>query len=249
MRKITCIVLFFFLAWGVGCVIMKKPLCNPLFAFAKQVPVSLSSLQSYPGNMVFSGSRAKRQIALTFDDGPDLLFTPQILNVLKAHHVHATFFLMAERAQKYPQIVRRIKNEGHAVGGHTYSHLNLLKAKSDRFEWEMKKSEEVLRPLLGYNPRLFRPPYGAATKQQLKWLHKHGYTVVHWDVDSLDWKQLSAKQITQNILRQAKPGSIILLHSASGKGGDLTGTVQALPGVIKALKAAHLEFVTVPEIL
>lgn len=211
---------------------------------------SLTELRrKYKDSFIFQGSTAKKQIALTFDDAPDDLYTPQVLEILRKNGVKATFFVLGSQAAEHPDMVRRIAREGHVVGNHSYGHAQLKKLSQEKFIDEIVKSEQVLKPLIGYTPRLVRPPYGAVNDEELAWLVEQGYLTVNWNVDPEDWKGKAGSEILQRSLDTAGPGSIILMHSATGPGGNLQGTVDALPGLIEALRGKGYELVTLPELL
>ncbi|KPV59175.1 polysaccharide deacetylase [Paenibacillus sp. A3] len=212
--------------------------------------LSLSQLvRKYPELLLLRGSGASRQVALTFDDAPDTTFTPQVLDVLKKYQVRATFFLVGAQAEKHPEMVKRIVREGHVIGNHSYSHKLFTKLSDDLFQSQVLQTQQALKRLIGYSPRLLRPPYGEISESQLLWASEHGYRIVNWNVDSLDWKQLGQEKVTSNILTHVKPGSIILQHSGGGPEQDLNGTVKALPTVIQTLKSRNLKMVTLPELL
>lgn len=213
-------------------------------------PMTLADLRKkYPSTFLLNGSQDKRQVALTFDDGPDRQFTPQILDVLKEHNVKATFFLVGNRVMANPDIMERIIREGHEVGNHSYNHPNLPKLADSKFQWQITEANKVIANHSGYEPKFFRPPYGAISEEQLKWVASQNMKMVNWNVDSLDWKGLSAEEVETNILSNITYGAIILQHSAGGEGEDLSGTVKALPQVIKKLKADQVEFVTISTLL
>jgi len=215
-----------------------------------QRKLSLAELvRKYPDIFKVSGPAREKKIALTFDDGPDDRFTPQVLDALRENGVKATFFVLGSQANERPALIRRMVREGHVVGNHSYSHANLPKLSVDKFQSQIENTEAVLRQLTGYAPRLIRPPYGAINEEQVQWVSEHHYLIVNWNVDSLDWKSLKADQVLSNILRQTKPGSIILQHSGGASTQDLSGTVQALGPLISKLKSAGYTFVTVPELL
>lgn len=203
----------------------------------------------YPDTFKLRGSSQEKKVALTFDDGPDTRFTPKVLDALKANQVKATFFVLGSQASTHPDIVRRIVREGHVIGNHSYSHANLPTLTVDKFQSQIMNTENVLQGLVGYAPKLIRPPYGAINEEQVRWIADHHYLIVNWNVDSLDWKSLNADQVLQNIMQQTKPGSIILQHSGGADSQDLSGTVQAIGPLIAKLKAAGYTFVTVPELL
>lgn len=206
-------------------------------------------LAKYPEAFKVSGASQEKNIALTFDDGPDERFTPQVLDVLKAHGVKATFFLLGKKAEAHPAIVKRIIQEGHVIGNHSYRHPLFTKITVTQFAEEVEQTEEVLNRLTGYRPKLLRPPYGEIDEEQLQWAHSHGYMIVNWNVDSLDWKNLGEQQVSGNILGHTKAGAIVLQHSAGGNSQDLSGTVKALPAVIARLREQGYGLVTVPELL
>lgn len=213
-------------------------------------PVSNDQLQKmFPNVLFLHGSRDQNKVALSFDDGPDMRFTPLVLDVLKKHDVKATFFLMGSRAKEHEDIVRRIHEEGHAIGNHTYWHPNLPKEELERLDWEVRETEKVIENIVGYKPKLFRSPYGALNEEMLKTLDQLGNKVIGWDVDSLDWKQLPTDVIEDNILSNVSPGSIILMHDGGDWTMNLMGTVESLDRVITKLKEDQIKFVTIPELL
>ncbi|MDM5154511.1 polysaccharide deacetylase family protein [Bacillus sp. DX1.1] len=193
----------------------------------------------------FSGPYNKAEVALTFDDGPDLVYTPQILDKLSKHGVKGTFFLLGENAEKYPEVVKRIVKEGHIVGNHTYSHPNLAKVSDEEYRDQILKTEEILRRLTGYDAKFIRPPYGSINENQLKWATEQNFMMIQWSVDTVDWKGLSAEKITNTVLGNTFPGSILLQHSAPG--GKLQGSVDALDRIIPELTSKGARFVTLPK--
>lgn len=219
-------------------------------ANAKSGSLTLSQLvRKYPDLLLLHGRTSSKQIALTFDDAPDTTYTPQVLDILKKYKVRATFFLIGSQAQKHPAIVKRIVQEGHVIGNHSYSHPLFTKLSQTGFQDQIEQTGHILKPLIGYMPKLIRPPYGEIKESQLLWASEKGYLIVNWNVDSLDWKQLGEAQVTSNILNHVTAGSIVLQHSGGGASQNLKGTVQALPRVIEALQAKGYRIVTLPELL
>ncbi|WP_019638676.1 polysaccharide deacetylase family protein [Paenibacillus fonticola] len=212
-------------------------------------PMTLGELRrKYSETFKFSGPEVK-QIALTFDDVPDPRFTPKVLDVLKQHGVKATFFVVGHRAKKHPELLQRIHREGHVIGNHSYFHPLFKKKSVDEFKNEIKRTEKLIEKLIGYKPRFIRPPYGEINEEQLKWAKKNGYKIVNWNVDSLDWKALDKNKVKHNVLSTVGPGSIVLQHAGGGSGSDLTGTIEALPDIIRILRNRGYRFVTIPELL
>lgn len=216
----------------------------------QQKKLTLPQLRlKYPQFFRLNGSVRENKIALTFDDGPDNKYTPAILDILSKYHVRATFFVLGVRAQANPAIIKRIVNEGHAIGNHSYNHANPDKLTEVQFEKQFTQTQAILNKLIGYEPKLIRTPYGALQENQLKWAANNGLIAVNWDIDSLDWKELSSTQVLANILEHTHRGAIVLQHSAGGESQDLSGTVKALPILIEELRKQGFKLVTVPELL
>ncbi|GIN59851.1 hypothetical protein J8TS2_41700 [Lederbergia ruris] len=213
-------------------------------------PSDLSKLKNkYKSTFLMRGPESKREVALTFDDAPDETFTPIILDILKQKDVKATFFLVGYRIEKYPEVVKRIVQEGHAIGNHSYNHPDYLTLSHTDFQNQIGRTDELIESYTGFRPSIVRPPYGNINEKQLEWLASQKRVVVNWNVDSLDWKGLDAEQVTNNILVNVTPGSIILQHSGTGDGGDLSGTIHALPTIIDELRKDDFKLVTVQEML
>jgi len=213
-------------------------------------PMSLADLRAkYRSTFWLHGPSSKREVALTFDDAPDDLYTPQILDVLKREGVRATFFVVGNRMEAHPEIVQRMVEEGHILGNHSYNHANLPKLGDEDFRNQINRTDELIQSFTGYRPTFVRPPYGNINEPQIQWLASQHKIIVNWNVDSLDWKGLNAEQVKSNILAHTIPGSIILQHAAGGVGEDLSGTVQALPDIINSLRKQNVKLVTIPELL
>jgi peptidoglycan/xylan/chitin deacetylase (PgdA/CDA1 family) len=214
-------------------------------------PVSNIILQQrFPDILVLSAAPTENTVALTFDDGPDPRFTPQILDLLAEHDIQATFFVTGARAEAYPELVQRMVNEGHIVGNHTYSHQNLVEATDmDILETEVLRTEEIINAAAGYRTKLFRAPYGFLYDELLEQLGSMNYTVVGWSVDSLDWQESPPEEIAYNVISNIHPGAIVLMHDGAGDTGDRTNTIEALRQIIPNLRDQGLEFETVPDML
>ncbi|MGG6311110.1 polysaccharide deacetylase family protein [Paenibacillus macerans] len=216
---------------------------------AASKPADLGELRrKYSETFKFRGPEVK-QVALTFDDGPDPRFTPQVLDALSREGVKATFFVVGARAKKFPGLLRRIHNEGHLVGNHSFSHPSFRNRSVKQFQTEILRTEKVIQRTIGYRPKLIRPPYGEIKEEQVQWAKKNGYKIVNWNVDSLDWKGLDKAKVKANVVNAVGPGAIILHHAGGGVGSDLSGTIQALPEIIAALRAQGYHFVDLSELL
>lgn len=203
----------------------------------------------FPDLFFREGPVEGKRVALTFDDGPDTVYTPQIMDILDKKDIKATFFLIGSRAELFPDVVKRMVAEGHIVGNHTMSHPNILKLNKEKTKENILDAETVLADLTGYKPRLFRSPYGSLDPEKIEEIKDLGYKIIAWNVDSLDWKSLTAEQVIYNVLENVKAGSIILQHSSGSKEEDLTGSVGALSRIIEVLEKEGYKFVTIPELL
>ncbi|MFN2541764.1 MAG: polysaccharide deacetylase family protein [Chthoniobacterales bacterium] len=185
------------------------------------------------------GAGGEHQVAITFDDGPDRRWTPQILDILKTAKVPAAFFVAGANAERYPNLVRRIVNEGHEIGNHTYYHPNLALCWPEHVRLELNATQLVLESITGRATILFRPPYAADTSPSqlaelmpLQIAQTLNYLVVLENIDPQDWAKPGAGIIVQRVKQQRRDGSIILLHDA---GGDRSQTVEALPRILSWL--------------
>jgi len=171
------------------------------------------------GKVFWYGPTNKKNIALTFDDGPNPPYTMEILDILKKHNVKATFFLIGKHVKEYPEIVRKIVKEGHAIGNHTYSHRNLLATKSWRIAEEIDKTTRVIEETTGIHPFLFRPPRLWKKPVVLKIAEEKDYLAIGFTNRSLDWQTPSpgVKRIIEKSLKGLKNGSIICLHDGDGE--------------------------------
>ena len=183
-------------------------------------------------------------IALTFDDGPSAKLTPKLLDLLAAHHIKATFFVIGENVAEHPEIVARAAREGHQIGNHTWSHPNLAKMSDDKVRGQLQRTDEAIQNATGTRPTLLRPPYGSITTRQKRWIHdQFGYQIILWDVDPLDWKRPGPAVVRNRIVKQTRPGSIVLAHDIH------PGTIEAMPAILDQLQANGFKFVTVSELI
>lgn len=217
----------------------------------RQQPVDMTILQQrYPDTFFLHGPLDENKIALTFDDGPDPRYTEDVLDVLKEYDVPATFYVMGSRAVAYPEITKRIQNEGHIIGNHTYFHPNLVEEGDiPTLEREVRRTEDALNEIINYRTTMFRPPYGFLYNELVEKLAEMEYSVIGWSVDSLDWQEDPPGIIAANVLGNVHPGAIILMHDGADWDGDRTNTIESLRQIIPTLQEQGYEFVTVPELL
>ncbi|MFN3405239.1 MAG: polysaccharide deacetylase family protein [Cytophagaceae bacterium] len=162
---------------------------------------------------ICSGNEDKKQIALTFDDGPDPLHTPRILDVLKKNNIKATFFLIGKKIKGNEGLVERIYNEGHIVGNHTYSHSFWIDFNpSSRIREELLSTEKEIENVINKKIRYFRPPYGVTNPMIAKALSGMKYAVIGWNIRSMDTVEKDNLNLCEKVISQLKPGSIILFH-------------------------------------
>jgi peptidoglycan-N-acetylglucosamine deacetylase len=188
-------------------------------------------------------------VALTFDDGPDDKYTNDVLQILKEFDIKATFFVIGKNIKTYPRFMEQIINEGHAIGNHTWSHVNLTDLSASQIKKELDKTNQILKKEFGVETDLVRPPFGAMDERTLKVLTDLGFHTFKWSVDTRDWAGTDSSAIIQNVRDNVKPGGVVLQHSAGGKGGNLDNTLEALPVIISDLKEKGYQFVTLPEML
>jgi peptidoglycan-N-acetylglucosamine deacetylase len=183
-------------------------------------------------------------IAMTFDDGPSAALTPKLLDLLAAHHIKATFFVIGENVAEHPEIVTRAAREGHEIGNHSWSHPNFGKMSDQGVRGQLQQTDDAIKNATGTRPTLMRPPYGSITPREKHWIHhEFGYRVILWDVDPLDWKRPGPAVVRNRILKETQPGSIVLSHDIH------PGTIEAMPSTLDALEAKGFKFVTVSELI
>ncbi len=190
-------------------------------------------------------------VALTFDDGPDPVFTPQILDLLGAYHARATFFVLGDRARRYPELIRRIHREGHAIGTHTRHHSVRFHFGSPAYvQREIEDAVATVGEILETRPTLFRPPQGLRTPFFASgWRRTHGLTCVTWTVRGLDSRPTTAEAIVARVEHGLEPGAIITLHDGTGLGGgsDREPTLAALHAILSACETRGLRCVPLGE--
>ncbi|MFB7243364.1 glycosyltransferase [Streptomyces populi] len=193
------------------------------------------------------------RLVLTFDDGPDPTWTPKVLDVLKANHAHAVFFVTGTMASRYPDLVERMVKEGHEVGLHTFNHPDLSYQSKSRIDWELSQNQLALEGAAGIRSSLFRPPYSsfADAMDDRSWpvtqyVGTRGYITVVNDTDSEDWRKPGVDEIIRRATPEGGKGAVVLMHDS---GGDRHQTVQALAEFLPRLQARGYEFQNLTEAL
>lgn len=182
-------------------------------------------------------------IALTFDDGPHPVMTEKLLDVLRQEKVPGTFFVVGKMADRYPQIIQEIAQQGNEIANHTYNHPRLTKLDDAAVINELAQTRAVIRRLTGRDCTLFRPPGGDYSREMLRVTSKAGYKMVLWSILTNDFLGTSPRAMRHRILEKANDGAIVLMHSG------MPNTVEMLPGVIEQLRARGFSFVTVSTLL
>ncbi|MEN6461771.1 MAG: polysaccharide deacetylase family protein [Syntrophomonas sp.] len=196
-------------------------------------------------SLFLNGSSPKAQVALTFDDGPDEEFTTRVLDVLKQYHVPATFFFKGNQLDRYASVAKRAYEEGNLIASHAYSHQELDKMSAPDIEKEIVATDKAFERVLGVQPAMIRPPFGAINQDVLEVCSNNQEKVILWSIDTLDWSQPEPDHIAQNVLKNVRPGDIILMHSCK----DREATVQALPKIIEGLQLKGYEMVDLSKLL
>lgn len=230
MKKTLVGILVFDMIMGMLC----------LWAGGKRQDTTAPASQEVSAGKITGEEDVAKKIALTFDDGPHPRYTEQLLDGLKERNVVATFFVTGENAQNYPNIIRREQEEGHLIGNHTYSHIQLTSGNRETFREELVKTNEILENITGEKVSFVRPPYGSWDKSFEKELNMFP---VLWNIDPLDWCSHNAECIAAKVVENAGDGDIILMH-------DYYDTsVTAALEVVDVLQKRGFQFVTVEEIL
>ncbi len=195
--------------------------------------------------------RGSRQLALTFDDGPNGPHTLRLLEILARHEVHATFFLIGKYVKERPGIACQIAKAGHAIGNHTFSHPLLIFKNEAEIRCEISDCQQALQDAVGEHSNLFRPPFGGRRPAVLRIARELGLEPIMWNVTGHDWNVPSAELIEEKIERQMHGGDVILLHDGWHKhmGADRSQTVIATDRLIARYKAEGREFVTIPQMM
>lgn len=201
----------------------------------KEVPKNTGTTRPKPNH-----SSGKKQIALTFDDGPNPKTTPQIVKTLKKYDAKATFFVVGKNAQKYPKTVKEVFDAGHEIGNHTYDHSKLTSLSAKQIHTQIQLTDIAVKAAINQNTTLFRPPYGAYNKTVTGLLNVPN---VLWSIDTLDWKHRDPKKTLQIVKTNAKKGSIILMHDIHQT------TADSLDAILAYLSKEGYEFVTVSELM
>jgi polysaccharide deacetylase family sporulation protein PdaB len=207
-----------------------KPLAHP----------AVSKLYELP---IYSVDTKEKVLAISFDASWGASRTDELLKILKNYHVKSTFFLTGIWVKQYPDKVKEILAAGHEIGNHSTTHPHCKSLSPEAFQSQLLDNEMMIEKLTGVKTTLFRPPFGEYNTSMLQTAYGHGYHVIQWSVDSLDWMNKGVAPETERVLQKAHPGAIILFHN------DAEYTPQALPIILKSLQKQGYRIVPVSELL
>ena len=203
------------------------------------------------GRTFAGGIRGSKQIALTYDDGPNDPHTLKLLDVLAKHSVRATFFMIGRCVRQRPDIARAVAQAGHVIGNHTFTHSLLIFESEARTRAQLVDCQQALEDTVGEHSNLFRPPFGGRRPATLRVARALGLETVMWNVTGYDWNAPPAAVIEKKVMRQMRGGDVVLLHDGGHRamGADRAETVIATDNLIRRYKDQGYEFVTVEEML
>ncbi len=214
---------------------------------AASVVPAVSVIQAVSQKEIVYADKTKKQVVFTFDGGAGAQSTEEILRILAKHHVKGTFFLTGKFIETYPALVKSIRQAGHEIFNHTYSHPYLTKSSDENIGIELRTMEQRLKDVIGISPKpYFRPPYGDRDARVLAAAFKEGYQSVYWSTDALDWKETSGitgAEVTKRILSNLTPGAIYLMHL----GDTITGAI--LDDVFTVIESKGYAIVSLTEAL
>ena len=218
---------------------MTRKLLPLLLALTFFLPIYASAQILYRGSDL-------RQVALTFDDGPNMDFTEKVLDVLRRENVKATFFVIGEKAYQFPLVLKDIAKDGHDIGNHTYYHSRITWLSDQKLLEEIQRTSDVVEHITGKRTEFFRPPFGSVDREKLRLIQNAGFKVVMWygnadDFYHLSWGMRSPQSITRRVMSQLWGGNIILMHD------DSKQTVAALPMIIDEIRKRGYTFVTLSQ--
>ena len=197
-------------------------------------------------NIFVKKSSAHKKVALTFDDGPHPIYTPRILDILEEYGVSATFFVIGQNVENYPEAAKRLLESDCEIGNHTYSHQNVGTMSYDQVTNEIRKTEEAIAKISNRKPSLFRPPEGSCGASLRQVSFDRGYDIILWSIDTKDWAHTPSGKITSTVLEKISDGDVILMHDYTSGGCP---SCDALRAIIPKLLEDGYEFVTISELL
>ncbi len=214
-------------------------------------PPPLQPFSAPPGSLAYFVPVAEKLVALSFDDGPNVPCTPELLDILDREKVPATFFLIGANAERHPDIVRRMAQAGHAIGNHSWGHPRFDQLAADDIRQQLRKTDDLLEKLTGAKPLLARPPYGLYGPGFFDTCRTEGLVIGGWSAEAHDWNPHTPEQLVELLLNQTAPGVIYLLHDGkeTNDGPHRVASVKAVSLLVPELKRRGYRLVTIPELL
>ena len=228
------------LLFGLAAILLAVSLAVCGFTVAKADRQTVSATREIP---IYNVEKEEKVISLTFDAAWGNEDTGTLIDILDRYDIKATFFVVGEWVDKYPDSVKALSDAGHEVMNHSDTHPDMVKLTADEMKQQIMSCNEKISAITGKSPTLFRAPYGSYNNQLIKTLDSLGMYCVQWNIDSLDWKDPSVDQLINNVVSRATPGSICLFHNAA------SNTPQALPTIIEKLLADGYTFVPVSQLI
>jgi len=226
--------------WGLFVVILGAGL---LLATGLAGQVSRASARQQRDVPIYSVDTGEKKVAISFDAAWGADDTPKLLEILKQHHVKTTFFLTGIWVKKYPEMVKAIAAEGHEIGNHSLTHPHCSSLSGVEIKKELVENDALIYNLTGKHATLFRPPFGEYNNLVLQTARSSGFEAIQWSVDSLDWQDIGKEAITERVLKNIKPGAIVLFHN------NAKYTPEALPVILDALQQQGYQIVPVSGLL
>ena len=223
-----------------GCVLIGALALTITMNTATEIVSTATEARDIP---IYCVDRDDKKVAISFDAAWGNEQTETLLDILEEKQVTATFFLVGDWVEKFPESVKSIAQHGHDVGNHSDTHPYMTKLSDEEKTAELQNCNEKIKELIGKSPTLFRPPYGDYDNAVVKAVKNRNMYCVQWDVDSLDWKDPSPAQMVERITSKLTSGSIILMHNGA------KNTPEALPQIIDAVRAEGYEFVPISELI
>ncbi len=219
-------------------------LCVALaFLVIQLIPRGIAAVAAKKELPIYSVDRTEKIASLSFDAAWGAEDTPTLIRILNEHHVHATFFVVGQWVDKYPDAVKALSDAGNEVMNHSDTHPHMPTLSREAMEAQVSQCDQKIEKITGKKPTLFRPPYGDYNNAVVETLRGMNHDVIQWDVDSLDWKGISADAIQKRVLSKVRPGSIILFHNAA------LHTPEALPGIIDSLQRDGYQLVPISQLI
>lgn len=219
-------------------------LCVALvFLLTQLIPRGIAAAASKRELPIYLVDRTDKIASLSFDAAWGAEDTPTLIRILSEHHVHATFFVVGQWVDKYPEAVKALSDAGNEVMNHSDTHPHMPQLSREAMQKQVAQCDAKIEKITGKKPTLFRPPYGDYNNNVIETLRGTQHDVIQWSVDSLDWKGISASAIQQRVLPKVRPGSIILFHNAA------LHTPEALPGIIETLQKEGYQLVPISQMI